>query len=532
MEQFNPLDYGDPVEVGSSFNPLDYGDPVEEEKTHSTIAPVPETQKSEIPVPEWAREHPNLFGAYGAGKAVLEQAVTPAVEATATIAGGVFGSPIVGSALGYGIGKKGMDIVEEAYTKLGGEEVKDKTITGELVGTAKDVGTAMALGKGFDVAGKAMMNFKPALQKTSQYLFDTLPDRLYASAVKAPLSKAWIKILPGKEVSKRTAAVKEGLKAKISPSEFGLAKVKHLEKEVRGQVDDATALLSENPNLKIKVADILEDGLKKAYGKAKLSSAPSKEKAAIDTIKEDFKEHGKYLTPENANAIKRKLYQEVSWGEAVDPTVKMSKKGIAKAIMHKLEDFHPALKELNETDAARIGLIDVIERSVARQGNKDIVSLGTKVMATHPKAWPLAIWNSTIGHPQVKARIAFALAKGNPQKYSRMIYPELPAGYTPAKEIAEKGVYRYNPKSVFTKSKTPKPLEMKLQPAHEQIPFKKLESIAKREEAKRLKELERIFKEQEGKKGPPLLRKTETQYTKSKIPKPLKTKIWPVQPLN
>jgi hypothetical protein len=473
----------------------------------------PKQPEQEIIVPDWAKDHPNLFGAYGGGKALLEKVVTPAVEAIG-LAGGSMVSPVVGTALGYGIAKKGMDIVEEAYAKLGGEEGKQRTIPDEMMKSAVDVVGTMGIQKAFIMAG-------PALEISGKYLFDKLPRRLYSSAVKLPTSKKWVQTLPGKEISKRLAATEEGLRSRVPPSEFGMAKVKSLEKEVRHQVDKATKILSQNPEAKLKVEDILNSGLKKAYAQAKTSSDPVAAKTSIDKIKEAFKAHGEYITPENANAIKRTLYKEVHWGDAVDPITATSKKGIAKDIMFKLEDLYPELRKLNDIDAARISLLEGIEKSVGREANKSLVGLSTKVLSAHPKTWTLAIWDATIGHPQIKARIAFALARANPDKFSRFIYPEMPPGYFPTKVAKDPGVYRYTPEFKGVKSTTPKAAKTTQHPAESPSTLRKKSDLAiEREEARRVKALEQVFKEAERKKGligPPLI-KRGFEGVKSKTP--------------
>uniref|UniRef100_A0A6M3L9C6 Uncharacterized protein n=1 Tax=viral metagenome TaxID=1070528 RepID=A0A6M3L9C6_9ZZZZ len=69
-------------------------------------------------VPEWGRESPALYGFYGAGKAVWEQAVKPTAQAGGMVAGNIVGAPsgpvgiAAGGTLGYGIVKKITDIVD------------------------------------------------------------------------------------------------------------------------------------------------------------------------------------------------------------------------------------------------------------------------------------------------------------------------------------------------------------------------------------------------------------------------------------
>lgn len=469
-------------------------------------------------MPEWMRNSPILAGLYGAGKGVLKQVVRPTLENLGMIVGSIAGSPAAGGALGYGIGSKTSDILENLYSKLGDEEIPTRTIKGELLDSAIDVGTAYAIGKGLEV-GQA------TLWAADQYLFEKLPERLYASATKMPLSKKWTRILPGKELTKRKMAVLEGLKTRTPPSEYGAKKAEALEKEVKQYIDDAVSVLDENPENILNTEDIINRGLKRAYAKAENSSDPIGAKQTVDDIAEKFRAHGQTLTPSKANAIKRQLYDEVKWGGSEATAIQSqlttrAKKGMAHELMKDLEKLYPELKTLNQKDAARINLKEAIERAAGRELNTNMVKLGPKVLM-RPKTWPLAIIDGTIGHPQVKARIAFALAKANPSKYSQFVYPEMPKGYVPPIQEIEKGVYRYSPQ--FEKSQAPKPTEFKpiIRKGEPKSKVKnKMEEARRNFEEERIKYLEQRFKELEEAKskiGSPLMRDNKEQL---KAPKP------------
>jgi len=118
------------------------------------VAPLPDTPESRVP--EWGIESPNLYGVYGAGKALLGQAVTPTFETVGMIGGSVF-SPIVGTSLGYGIGKKIGEILEYQYGLLENPDVSSLPAHKELIGSAIDVGTSIALGKGTDYFTKRIL---------------------------------------------------------------------------------------------------------------------------------------------------------------------------------------------------------------------------------------------------------------------------------------------------------------------------------------------------------------------------------------
>lgn len=485
--------------------------------------------KVTLRAPEWGMEHPNIYGLYGAGKAILEQAVRPAVETVGMIGGGIAGVPVgqpaLGGALGYGFTTKAMDIVEDLYKKIGEEPLPVRTIKGEFLDSAYDVGMAYAMGKGLEIG-------ESVLWAADKYLFEKLPERLYASATKMPLSKKWTQVLPGKQLTKRQVAVKEGLSTKTPPSEFGAAKAEALENEVKNYIDDVISILDDNPENIINTNEMLQRGLKRAYAKAERSSDPIGAKATVDDIAEKFRAHGETLKPSQANEIKRQLYDEVKWGgtEATavqSQVISRAKKGIAHELMKSLEKIYPELKTLNQKDAARIFLKDAIERAAGREMNTNMVKLGPKILL-RPKTWPLALFDSTIGHPQVKARIAFALSKANPSKYSQFVYPEMPRGYVPSAKEISKGVYRYAPKQSFEKAVLPPKLKTQKWPAEPKSTIKNKMEVAKENfDRERLRYLEQRFEDLERAKskiGSPLMKPSES-FSKSPKPKTVEERL-------
>jgi len=473
-----------------------------------------------VETPQWGIDNPNLYGLYGAGKGVLEQAVTPAVEAGG-MALGSLASPIVGTSLGYGIAKQVTDLAEDYYSQLGGEAPKQRTIPGEIGKSAVDTGMFLAAGKAFEMAA-------PTFEIASKYMFDTLPKQLYGSAVKLPLYKKWLNTMPGKDVSRRTLAVEEGLRSTVPPSDFGIAKAEQLQREVGKHIGDTLKVLSENPGSKIKVDDVLNTGLRRAYAEARASTDPKKAKAVVDKIKEGFKGHGEYLTPKEANRVKIRARKEVKWTEGADELTTTAKKDIAHDIMKRIETLYPEIKATNQTYEARRSLIEGLERFVGRDANKDMVGLGTKVLLTNPKTWPLAVWEATIGHPQIKARLAFLLAKGNPSKYSKFIYPDMPVGYVPPSQKIESVIYRYKPEHNFTKSTIPGPFKSIIREGETpKVVINRSKQLRITEESERLKHLENAFNEIERKKsliGPPL-RMPRQDFVKSNIPMSVEQRI-------
>jgi hypothetical protein len=382
---------------------------------------VPDYVKEAVPIenPDWMKWHPYLAGLYGAGQGLLEQAVVPSLEAVGAIGGTIIApwAPVASGALGYGIAASLGRRLEEAYRSFGGEKPLAPTITEEMIKSASDVGTAIVLGKVVETGARVAPHVE-------DYLRNSLSERLYGSAIETPMSKKWIQTLPNEVVSKQTQVIKEGLNQRVPPSKFGLEKAKALNREVETYIDDITEVLSTDPKNFVNRDAALQEGVKKARARAADSSDPVKANAYIDAIEERFKAHPANMTPEKANRVKRQLYSELQYGSKESTALgaqmdSVGTKGVAREIMLNLESIYPPLAELNATSAARIGLEEAIEKSFAKGLKSNIVPLGPKILM-NPKTWPLALWEATMGHPQVKARLAFALHKANPTVYSAM----------------------------------------------------------------------------------------------------------------
>lgn len=431
----------------------------------------------------------------------------PALEYGGALAGGILAAPanivapgvseVLGVAGGYTAGRAAANVLEE-YAGI----KKPPTPMGALRETGENVKTGLEMGMAGPIIGKG-------LQVAAEYL-GPFAKRLYGSAIKTPLSKKWVKNLPGEEVSRRTRAIDMGIQEGVPPSEYGLQVVKKLESDTRGMVNAITkegskpkvvgtkeiptsewifpeksmkveswtptvepniggiplktsrygqvvqtprkgfpttakepfrgrveeqlrleasqSGMVETPVIRsssktinvekgdfVNTEDLINKGFKKAYEIADKSSDPIGARKILDVYVKKFEAHGPEIPVDKLNEIKRQLYDEVTWQAAqktgLVPQLKEAyKKGLAHEAMLKLEAKYPSLHRLNARDGALIDLRDALEHSLARTGNRDMISLGTKVLVGR-ESWPLAILNSTIGHPQVKARLAFAISK-------------------------------------------------------------------------------------------------------------------------
>jgi len=107
-------------------------------------------------VPKWGLKNPKLWGVRGAGLALYDAAVQPTLEALGMVAGS-FGSPVVGTALGYGAGKKTGEMVRGGLSRMGMPEdlqQKQRGVTQELVRSAVDVAEPLVVGAAFSKTAK------------------------------------------------------------------------------------------------------------------------------------------------------------------------------------------------------------------------------------------------------------------------------------------------------------------------------------------------------------------------------------------
>jgi len=327
----------------------------------------------------------------------------PALEYGGLAAGAVVGTPagllggVAGAGLGYGMGKGLADLLDEwAGLKVPVSLGKRFSLSGKDIAT----GGAMEAGghlltAGISAAGKAIAESGAA-------------QRVYASSIKMPLSQKWVKARGPEGVSNVKKAVGKGLDEAIPPSEYGLEATKlgkaNAAKSIDAEISKMTGTHSTD--------DILQNGLSRAVDAAKKGEAPTRDLEKIAKFAEDLKNgRSTDLTPVELNDLKKKLYELANYDKLygkADSLIETMRKGVAHEARIQLQASNPALKDLNADYASWRLLEEALERSLARRGNRDLIDLGTKVMIGR-ESIPFAIFNQTVGHPRVKARIALML---------------------------------------------------------------------------------------------------------------------------
>lgn len=368
----------------------------------------------------------------------------PALEMGGALGGAVLASPgnvlapglasLGGAGLGYAAGRQGANLLEQyAGTR------QPKGLGQELLEAAVDVPTGAAMEAGGGIVGKGIGGFLKYASKTAP--------RLYESVVK----------IPPRSISKtqRDKIIKTALDEKISATQKGLGKLQEMIDETNEKIamviDDAADFSKDarRRNLKsgrkfeydenmIPIDNILsrlnsvKDWAKKSY------ADPTPIYKMIDDYKVGVKNtRGSEIAVDEAQKLKQGIYRRLSdaaYGEYSTPAKEIDKQ-FARGIKEELFEKFPQLQQLNARDSALISLNNVLEKSVNRLRNRNILGLaeygGTisgAEIAGGPGAAVGAVATKIFSSPAVLSQLAFALnklgQKTTPAALSRMIgYP-------------------------------------------------------------------------------------------------------------
>jgi hypothetical protein len=317
--------------------------------------------------------------------------------------------------------------------RYGSIEGIQKTIETDPVGMAADLSAA------FTGGGALASKLLPATTKAGQVAKATATAgralepvkaaRLTANAIKGIVPKEFAerlyesaaKIKTTLKPEKRTRLINAALDEGIVPTKAGLAKTNNLIKKYTNQVDD---IIDEGfqkgrgvKGKTIKTDDILSrlDEVRSDFEASILSDV-----SLIDDLADNFKaKFGERLTFKRAQEAKRALQKDLkkAFGERKGIEIEGAK-NIARGIREELEVVFPEIGGLNQRAGALIDLNKELERAVGRISNRNIFGLTQKIFAAAGvgKEAPgagliLALSESVLGNPRVKARMAIALKK-------------------------------------------------------------------------------------------------------------------------
>lgn len=350
--------------------------------------------------------------------------------------------------------------------RYGGLENIKRTMANDPVGFAADLSAFMTGGAAIAAKVGVPAKVTGAVSKAGRAIEPVKAARLTASSIKslAPkqfaerLHQSATKLSTAIKPEKRTRITQAALNEGIVPTKAGLAKTQALISKYTNKVDDIIEKGMKKGRGKeavINTDDILKrlDDAKEFFGNSFLGDEYLDD---INAVAEKFKtQFGDTITVKKAQEIKRNTQQVLrkSFGELKSAKVEAGK-NIARGIREELEAVFPEIGKLNEKSRALIELNKELERAVGRISNRNLFGLTTKILGglgisgQAPGAGLLlALSESIVGNPRIKARMAIALNKAGRRTTSKDILRDFKAGTARhaafqvgrAKEITQEG---------------------------------------------------------------------------------------------
>lgn len=322
-----------------------------------------------------------LISGFMAGTAPAAAMVLPAVAAA---------SPVT-TALGVGGG-----ILGQKGAHAGAEALGATPDQADLVGDVGSFAGGYAGSKVPNVAARAA-------------LLGRTPEEAYQSALKPSTT------IPPAKVQK---IVQTGIKNEIPVSEAGSEKLQSLLEDLQ---DKVTQEIGNGKGRTVDPNAVANrtDSLKKEFAN---QVNPDADLKAIDASKEEFlRNNGVPIPAADAQAMKVGTYKQLgnkAYGELGSATME-SQKALARGIKEELEIQFPELHDLNAAEGSLYDLKPVLEKAIQRQGNHQLLGIGTPIVAGATKAVTkssglaavAAAIKAVVDNPVVKSHLAIALDK-------------------------------------------------------------------------------------------------------------------------
>lgn len=265
------------------------------------------------------------------------------------------------------------------------------------------------------------------------------PEQWYQSAL-MPLPSS------GKKAIERQVGL--GIREGIPVSEAGAQMAQEGWRDLNREISNIIAQDPSkpmDPKLIVKSLDDLRDRWTRGSGDPAFADA-------IDSVKNNFMLRHPRLTGESAQEAKKGLYEEIrlakqgAWkeGGGPNPLTVAAKQEIADSLRQGLEQIYPAIGAMNRNEGAYIELEKSLNRFTSREGNKRMTPYFAPLTAAasavfgasegHPGAGAAAaaavmgahFLRAAVEDPEVKSKIAIALAKAAKTGAVRLIGPALP----------------------------------------------------------------------------------------------------------
>lgn len=296
---------------------------------------------------------------------------------------------------------------------------------GTNIGTGKTAeGLGQSVGMGLNVsapavvgaAGKALGSV-PGVGTAA----DALSRRMYQTSMKPSTTLGPTRV---------GQIVDTGLTNEIPISEGGLSKLNDLVSDLNSKVQ-AKIQAGSNAGATVNKFDVTSR-LNPTATRFATQANPEADMAAIANSGNEFlRNQPNEIPAADAQAVKSGTYKQLSskaYGE-LDSAAVESQKALARGIKEELETQFPEIKGLNADEGKLLGLQPVLERAVSRINNRDILSLGGKIISTgaggaigalsgNPEGAAIGSAGALALHyvmtdPVIQSRLAFALQRAS-----------------------------------------------------------------------------------------------------------------------
>lgn len=356
-------------------------------------------------------------------------------------------------------------IASKAATKLAPKAASAATALGRAILEATSAGTVAGVQSGGDpnaiktaaatagLTSGVMSGIKAALPSGEK-----VAKRLYQSALKPA---------PSMEQAEREAILKTGLREGIILDPNVVDNVQGRIEALNKQIGDEIATRSQNgavvdPTAVAKYTD-------RSKNTFTSQATPEADLAAVQSAKNEFLRTNSKAAPytkirpgtaeaegtfvpegegvnqvpqdiplADAQRMKQGTYRKLrdSYGEQSTAT-RETLKDIARGLKDKIVEAFPEISGLNAREGSLLGLEASLQRFVGREGNKQLIGLGTPMTATalHAAGSPVVIptmLKAWLESPEAKSKLAIALYKasqGNPgavMKTAQTLAPQVP----------------------------------------------------------------------------------------------------------
>lgn len=356
---------------------------------------------------------------------------------------------------------KGKAVAEFYKNRYGSVENILNTLYNDPVGFAADASAVASLvGGTFEKAGELSKisqltkagevtsktgEILDPIQSSMKVAGKVLPDRAVESVSKRLYQSA---LKPSGTPEEASRIVQTGLRERIPVSEHGYNQVQNIihdiNKEVENQIKAGTQseklgmALTAPPKLKSAAITgerstlgegILIDGHSVAERLSEVRDfyrdtvAPHTYLEDLDKLESSFlNAHGKAIPIEQAQKLKQNTYQVLrkAYGEMKSAQIE-GQKALARGLKEEIVKQYPEINNLNGRETALIELEDQLERFVKRNGNTQIVGIGTPITAMAGAALSpskklgliAGFAKAALDNPEIKSKLAILLSKAS-----------------------------------------------------------------------------------------------------------------------